>query len=63
MKVSGAARLYMIRDDKWEARLPLTAESYEGFLEQSLNLRATLPDIFVFEQMPDTTSSPEKQPA
>ena len=57
VKVTGAARLYMIRDEKWAARQPLTSECYAAFLEQSQNLGATLPDIYVFEQMPGSGQS------
>ena len=63
VKVTGAARLYMIRDEKWAARQPLTAASFGAFLEQSQDLRTTLPDIYVLEQMPGTQTSPLGPPA
>ena len=63
VKVTGAARLYMIRDEKWAVRQPLTSESYAAFLEQSQNLGTTLPDIYVFEQMSGTLTSPLGPPA
>ena len=59
VKVTGAARLYMIRDEKWAVRQPLTSESYAAFLEQSQNLGTTLPDIYVF----DTQTFPSEPPA
>ena len=63
VKVTGAARLYMIRDEKWGQRLPLTLDSYAAFLTQSQDLRWTLPDIHVFEQMPGAQTSPLVPPA
>ena len=63
VKVTGAARLYMIRGDEWAARQPLTTESYAALLEQSQNLGTTLPDIYVFEQMSGTQTSPLGPPA
>lgn len=63
VKVTGAARLYMIRGEEWAARQPLTSESYASLLEQSQNLGTTLPDIYVFEQMSGTQTSPLGPPA
>jgi len=63
VKVTGAARLYMIRNEEWAARQPLTSENYAAFLEQSQNLGTTLPDIYVFEQMSGTQTSPLGPPA
>ena len=63
VKVTGAARLYMIRDEKWAVRQPLTSESYAAFLEQSQNLSTTLPDIYVFVLMSGTHTSPLEPPA
>jgi hypothetical protein len=63
VKVTGAARLYMIRGEEWAARQPLTSKSYASLLEQSQNLGTTLPDIYVFEQMSGTQTSPLGPPA
>lgn len=52
---SGGARLSMIRDKNWGARQPLTSENYAAFLKQSQVVGAILPDIYVFEQMTQTT--------
>ena len=63
VKVTGAARLYMIRDEKWGGRQPLTSDRYASFLEQSQDLGSTLPDIYVFEQMCSTKTAPLGPPA
>jgi len=62
VKISGAARLYLIMDEKWAERRSLTFESYASFLEQSRDLKAKIPDVFIFEQMPSAKSSPEGPP-
>jgi hypothetical protein len=50
-RISGVARLYLIIDEKWAERLPLTNDNYGSFLEQSRDLRTKIPDVFVFEEM------------
>ncbi len=62
VRVTGAARLYMIRDEEWAARQPLTLESYGAFLEQTQDMGSNLPDIYVFEQLHGTQTSPPGPP-
>jgi hypothetical protein len=57
VKITGAARLYMIRDENWAVRQPLSAASYEAFLQQSRDFSSMLPDIYVFEQLPSGNTS------
>ena len=58
VRVAGEARLYLIRDQLWAERQPLTPDSYAAFLEQSRTRGAVLPDIYVFEQMSGAQTSP-----
>ena len=63
VRMTGAARLYLLNDDNnWLDRQPLTADTFSTLLELSRDLSSPLPTVFVFEQVPGTRTSPGAPP-
>jgi hypothetical protein len=63
VRVTGAPRLYLLYDDNnWLDRQPLTADTFCTLLELSRDLSSPLPNVYVFEQVPGTRTSPGAPP-
>ena len=52
VRVTGAARLYTVKDENWETRQPLTEATFAALLGLSRDLSSPLPDVFIFEPIP-----------
>ena len=57
VRVTGTARLYLLRSGDWKQRTPLDAAAYAAALVEWRAPGAALPDVFVFDQ--GATVSPE----
>ena len=60
VRVTGTARLYLLRSGDWKQRTPLDAAVYAAALVEWRAPGAALPDVFVFDQ--GATVSPEAPP-
>ena len=52
VRVTGQARLYTVRGDRWQERQPLTCATYAALLRSSQEEGGELADVLVFQPLP-----------
>ena len=62
VRVTGQARLYTVRGDRWQERQPLTDALYQALLRSSQEEGVELADVLVFQPLLGTDASPDKAP-